>query len=364
MPSSDQPLVFVSGYALAGQVGLQACRFDPATGALSAFGSFSGITSPGYIVAHPNGRWLYAASEIAKSEFGRYGEVFALRYVADTDADAERFKIEIINQQTSRGDAPCHLRLDATGRWLLVANYSTGNGAIYPIREDGSLGEMTDFIEHHGAGPNPGRQEGPHVHSSILTPDNRYAIFADLGLDQLVIYALDQSTGKLRLHGHGDAVPGAGPRHMAFHPDGRHLYAANELDSSIALYDYDAAAGTLTRQQVLPTLPQPDPSSTVADIHIDAAGQRVFVSNRGHNSLAVFNIGAAGQLSLAGIFSCGGNWPRNFALAPGGRFVLVGNQLGNEVTVLPLDGPQGLIGAAVASLPAIGPGCIEFAPAL
>jgi len=354
--------VFVSGYAPAGQVGLQACRFDTDSGALSAFGSFSGLTNPGYVVAHPNGRWLYAASEIAKSEFGRYGEVFALRYQADTGTDT--FKIEIINQQTSRGDAPCHLRLDHTGRWLLVANYSSGSGAIYPIRDDGSLGEMTDFIEHHGTGPNAGRQEGPHVHSSILTPDNRYAIFADLGIDQLVIYALDPAAGKLRPHGHGDAVPGAGPRHMAFHPDGQHLYAANEVDSSIALYDYDATAGTLARQQVMPTLPKADPGSTVADIHIDAAGQRVFVSNRGHNSLAAFNIGAQGRLTLAGIFSCGGNWPRNFALAPGGRFVLVGNQYSNEVTVLPLDGPGGLVGSAVASLPAIGPGCIEFAPAL
>jgi len=358
MPSSTQRVLFVSGYAPAGQAGVQACRFDTATGAISAFGSFSGITNPGYMVAHPNGRWLYTASEIAKSEFGHYGEVFAL------SVTAEPFKIEIINKQTSGGDAPCHLRLDPTGRWLLVANYSSGNGAIYPIREDGSLGEMTDFIEHHGRGPNAGRQTEPHVHSSIVTPDGRYAIFADLGIDQLVIYALDHTTGKLSPHGHGDAVPGAGPRHLAFHPDGRHLYAANELDSSVALYDYDAAAGTLTRRQVLPTLPKPDPSSTVADIHIDAAAKRVFVSNRGHDSLAVFNIGAEGQLAPAGIYPCGGNVPRNFALAPGGRFVLVGNQMSDKVSVLPLDGPEGLVGSAVASLPAIRPGCVEFAPVL
>ena len=358
MTASNNPLLFISGYAPAGQVGLQACRFDPATGALSVIGGLSALEKPGYVVAHPNGRWLYAASEIAKSEAGRYGEVFALRY----DTGAEHANIEVINHQSSRGDAPCHLRLDHTGRWLMVANYTSGTAAIYPIREDGSLGEMTDFVEHHGHGPNAGRQEAAHAHSSIVTPDNRYAIIADLGLDQLVIYALDTAAGKLRPHGHGDAEPGAGPRHTAFHPDHKHLYAANELNSTIALYDYDAAAGTLTRQQVLSTVPQPDPSNTVADIHIDAAGQRVFVSNRGHNSLAAFTIGAEGKLAPAGVFSCGGNWPRNFALAPGGHFVLVGNQYSDVVSILPLDGPAGLIGSAVTTLPAIQPGCIEFAP--
>jgi 6-phosphogluconolactonase len=358
MTPSDQLLLFISSYVPADQVGIHGCRFNPATGALTTLGGFSGVSNPGFVAAHPNGRWLYGASEIALAQSGRYGEVWALRY------DAEPFKIEPINHQTSRGDAPCHLRLDATGRWLLTTNYSSGTAAIYPIQADGSLGEMTDFVEHHGTGPNPGRQEGPHAHSSIVTPDNQYVIVADLGIDQLVMYALDTITGKLRLHGHGTAEPGAGPRHMAIHPDGRHLYAANELNSTIALYEYEAAAGRLHPLQVLPTLPKSDPDSTVADIHIDAAGQRVFVSNRGHNSLAAFNIGAEGHLTPAGIWSCGGNWPRNFALAPGGRFVLVGNQMSDFVSVLPLDGPDGLIGSAVATLPVTGPGCIEFAPNL
>jgi 6-phosphogluconolactonase len=358
MTTSNQPLLFISGYAPAGEVGLQACRFDPANGALTSIASFSDIPLPGYVVAHPNGRWLYVASELTRSKHGQYGDVWALSY----DARAQPFAFNVLNHQTSRGDDPCHLRLDATNRWLLVANYTSGSAAVYPVRADGSLGEMTDFVEHHGRGPNADRQAGAHVHSSIMSPDNRFAIFADLGVDQLVIYELDQATGKLRPHGAGSAEPGAGPRHMAFHPDGKHLYAANELNSTIALYNYDAAAGSLTRAQVLPTLPAADPSSTVADIHIDASGKRVLVSNRGHNSLAAFNIGAEGKLTTAGIWSCGGNWPRNFALAPGGRFVLVANQYSNFVSVLPLDGPGGLAGSAVATLPAIGPACIEFAP--
>jgi 6-phosphogluconolactonase len=356
MPTSNRPLLFVGGYAPVGQAGIQACRFDPASGALTVVASFSGILSPGFLVAHPNGRWLYTASETSRAESGSYGEVWALRY------EAEPFTIEPLNHRSSRGDAPCHLRLDATGRWLLVTNYSTGSAAIYPVRDDGSLGEVTEFVEHHGHGPNPARQEGPHTHSSIMTPDNRFAVVADLGLDQLLIYELDQSTGKLRPRGAGAAEPGAGPRHLAFHPDGQHLYAANELNSTIALYDYDAGRGSLRQRQVLPTLPPGAPENTVADIHITADSKRVYVSNRGHNSLAAYDIGADAHLAPAGFWSCGGNWPRNFALAPGGRFMLVANQYSNMVSVLPLDGPTGAIGSAVASLPAIGPGCIEFAP--
>ncbi len=362
MSASTQPLLFVGGYAPAGQPGLQACRFDPASGALTAVASFTGILNPAYLVAHPNGRWLYAVSETSRAESGDYGAVWALRYAAGPAGGP--VTIEPLNHQSSRGDAPCHLRLDATGRWLLLTNYTSGSAAVYPVQPDGTLGAMADFVQHHGHGPNAERQEGPHTHSSLMTPDNRFAVIAELGLDQLLIYALDQATGKLSLRGAAPSRPGAGPRHLAFHPDGQHLYAANELDSTIALYDYDAAAGSLRERQVLPTLPPGAPENTVADIHLDSTAKRVYVSNRGHNSLAAYDIGAGGQLTPAGFWPCGGNWPRNFALAPGGGYMLVANQYSNAVAVLPLNGPADLIGSAVASLAAPGPACIEFAPTL
>jgi 6-phosphogluconolactonase len=367
MPATTPPLLFIGGYAPAGQPGLQACRFDPATGALTAFASFSGILNPAFLVTHPNGRWLYCVSETSQAESGDHGAVWALRYGAAPGGGP--FTIEPLNHQSSRGDAPCHLRLDGTGRWLIVTNYTSGSAAVYPIQTDGALGEMADFVQHHGHGPNAVRQEGPHTHSSIMTPDDRYAVIAELGLDQLLIYELDHTTGKLRLHGTAPAEPGAGPRHMAFHPDGQHLYVANELNSTIAVYTYDAAAGSLRPGQVLPTLPPTAPGAavpenTVADIHLDSAARRVYVSNRGHNSLAAYDIDSGGQLTPAGFWPCGGNWPRNFALAPGGRTMLVANQYSNEVSVLPLDGPQGVIGSAMGSLAAPGPACIEFAPTL
>src|SRR5262249_46037908 len=177
--------------------------------------------------------------ETSHSHDGAPGTVSALRFDASSGA------IEPINHRSSRGDAPCHLALDATGEWLLASNYTSGSVIVYHIGNDGALSEATDFIQHHGSGANPQRQEGPHAHSATLTPDNHYAIVADLGLDQLVVYELDTSAGKLWPHAQTHTQPGAGPRHIAFHPNGRRVYLGNELDNTVNVYDYDAAVGTL-----------------------------------------------------------------------------------------------------------------------
>ena len=359
MSTQKQPLLFVGGYSPVSEPSLHAFRLDEATGALTLAGRFSGVVHPGFLAVHPNGRWLYAGSEAAQPDSDLLGAVFALRYAGDP------LRVEIVNHQDARG-APCHLLLDGTARWALFANYGAGSAGILPIQDDGSLGPLADFVQHKGAGPNAARQEAAHAHSTSLTPDNRFVIVADLGIDQLVIYALDPQTGKLRPNGHGAAQPGSGPRHMAWHPDNKHLYVANELDSSIAVYDYDAGAGHLTEVQFLPTLPQRPadaPDNLVADIHVTHDGKRVMVSNRGHNSLAIFDIGPDARLSLAAIQSCGGNWPRNFQLSPSGRWVLVANERSNEVTVMPLGSGAQPLGEPVARAAVTGAAVIQFAPA-
>jgi 6-phosphogluconolactonase len=354
MTRSTQSFFFVSGYVSAEQPGIRSFLFDETTGELTASGSFTGINNPSFIVAHPNGRWLYVASETGQDSHGAFGEVWAFQF------EREPFTIQPINHQSSRGDWPCHLRLDATSGWLLATNYGTGNAGIYPLQPDGSLGEMTDFVQHHGTGPNAARQEGPHAHSSIFTPDNRFAIIAGLGIDQLVIYQFDISTGKLLPYSSVNTRPGAGPRHLAFHPNGKWIYAANELDSTVTQYDYDHATGALYERQRLSTVPSNSPENLVADIHVSASGKRVYVSNRGQNSIAVYDVGEDGGLTLVAIPTCGGNWPRNFALAPGGQFMLVANQNSNEVCVLPiLEGTESL-GAPVARASMPGASCIQF----
>jgi 6-phosphogluconolactonase len=345
--STSQSLLAVGGYATADQPGISAFGFDHETGALTAVGSFAGINNPSFLAAHPNGRWLYATGETGS------GSVWALRYERDP------WSIEAINYQLSHGDAPCHLLIDSTGSWLLVANYSSGSAALLPILSDGALGEASDVVQHQGtSGANPQRQQGPHAHSTILSPDERFMFVADLGLDQVVIYQFDRDAGKLHPHGHGTARPGAGPRHMVFHPGGQHLYVANELDSTVTLYDYDAAAGTLRERQTLDTLPHPVEGNTVADIHIAPSGQRLYASNRGHDSLAVYDIGADAQLTTVAFPSCGGKVPRNFALTA--KFVLVANQRSDAIVVLPALANAQAVGAPLASAAATQPACIQF----
>jgi 6-phosphogluconolactonase len=354
MKKSTLSFLFASGYASAEQPAIQSFQLDESSGEITAHGSFSGIADPSFLLLHQNRRWLYAVSETGKDSHGTLGEVWAFKF------EQEPFSIQVINHQTTRGDWPCHLQFDRTGNWVIATNYGTGNAAIYPILADGSLGEMTDFIQHQGKGPNPNRQEGPHAHSSIFTPDNQFALIADLGIDQLVVYQLEPSSGKLLLQSSVNSKPGAGPRHLVFHPTGKWLYTANELDSTVTLYDYDAAKCTLHERQSLPTIPSDSPENIVADIHITPSGTRLYVSNRGHNSIAIYNIGADGSLTLVSIPSCGGNWPRNFALSPSGNFILVANQRSNEISVLPiLDGKDGL-GAAVARVDATGASSIQF----
>ncbi len=352
MPSSS--LIFASGYAPANQPGIQAFMFNETSGALESHGSFTGIFNPSFILVHPNGKWLYAVSEAGQSSDGTPGGVCALSF------EREPFSIRLLNQQTTRGDWPCHLRLDGTGQWLVATNYGTGNAAIYPLQADGSLDEMTDFVQHQGKGPNTARQEGPHAHSSIFTPDNRFVIIADLGIDQLVMYKFDSSTGKLSLHASVNASPGAGPRHLAFHPNEKWLYAANELDSTVTLYEYEAVNGTLLEKQNIPTIPSDAPENIVADIHLDTSGKRLYVSNRGYNSIAVYDLNDDGNLTLVSIPACGGNWPRNFALAPQGNFMLVANQYSNEVSVLPILDGVDVLGDPVARATVAGASCVQF----
>jgi len=354
MSSNSKSLLFCSGYATAAQPGIHAFLFDEASGALSTLGSYTGIANPSFLVVHPNQRWLYAVSELGKVSDGKFGEVWSFRF------EHEPFKIENTNHQTSNGDWPCHLRIDATGKWIVATNYGTGNLAVYPIHEDGSLGEMTDFVQHQGSGPNKKRQEGPHAHSSIFSPDNRFLIVADLGIDQLIIYGFDATEGKLLPHSSVQSQPGAGPRHLTFHPNGQWFYVANELNSTVSLYEYDAAIGKPTGMQNIPTIPIDSVENIVADIHLTDAGKRLYVSNRGHNSIAIYNINDNGTMTLASIPACGGNWPRNFALAPNEQFMLVANQYSNEVCVLPtLDGKDGL-GLPVTREFVTGASCVQF----
>lgn len=357
MNSSTPTMILVSGYADAAAPGIWIFALDEARGALRQCGSYAGMRNPSFVLAHPNGRWLYAVSETSAGEDGP-GAVWALHLQRDPPA------LEPLNQQPSGGDAPCHLQLDSSGRWLLVSNYGSGSVGVLPVREDGSLGELADLVRHHGRGTHPERQAGPHAHSATWTPDDRLAIVADLGIDQLMVYAFDRASGKLELRKEVAARPGAGPRHGVFGRDGRQLYVSNELDNTVSVFTYDAATGALHEQQTLATLPADAPPSTAAHIALAPDGRRVYVSNRGHNSIAVFDVAADGRLSPVATPASGGDGPRHFGLVPGGRWLLAANQGSGEVAVLPVLDDAAALGAPVASVAMEQASCVQCVPAL
>lgn len=355
MNAKSKQLYFVGSYAAQDQAGVTAFDFDPAAGDVTVRGKFSGIRNPSFLALHPNGRWLYAVSETGLAQDGDYGSIWSLSY------ERPSLDVQPINSRSTGGDWPCHLEIDRSGRWIVASNYGTGNAALFPILDGGELGEMAAFVQHEGQGPNTARQEGPHAHSATFSPDNRFLIVADLGIDQLMVYQFDEETGSLTLRDSIQTAPGAGPRHMVFHPGGRRVFVANELDSTVTVYDYRAADGALQALQTLSTLPSPDPESTVADIHLSASGRQLYVSNRGHNSIAVFEVEEDGRVTLQGIFSCGGDWPRNFAVGPADQFLLVANRRSNQISIMSLDDDGG-IGRGIQQIPILQPSCVLFAP--
>jgi 6-phosphogluconolactonase len=348
--NSNKYFVVVGSYASPECPGIYSFLFNDMTGELTTISTFAGIMNASFLVIHPNRRWLYAVSETSKEKHGCLGSVWAF------NIKHPQFPIEPINHQSSKGDSPCHLQFDSTGRWLLATNYGSGNACLFPIQSDGSLGEMTDFVQHSG-----NRVEGgiPHAHSSIFTPDNRYAIIADLGIDQLVMYKVDTVAGKLLAHSTINTRLGAGPRHLVFHRSGKWLYVANELDSTLTRYDYNAVNGALVERQTLATIPLNSPNNKVAELRISTQGDRLYVSNRGHNSIAVYDIDENGFLKLISIPSCGGDWPRSFALVPDGHHMLVANQYSNNIGVFSINKENRSL-AQIGCVTVTNPSCIQL----
>jgi 6-phosphogluconolactonase len=355
---TSQRVLYIGSYAPADQPGIHACTFDETSGELAEHSSFAGIVNPSYVLVHPNGRRLYAVSETSQRQDGAPGAVWAL------NCTREPWRMQPINSRASGGDWPCHLEMNATGQQLLVSNYGSGTVSVLPVLPDGALGEMTDLVQHKGSGPNPERKARPHAHSATFTPDQRYVLVADLGMDALLMYAFDASTGRLYEHTRISSRSGAGPRFKVFHPGGQHIYVNHELDNTVGVYDYDATSGRLREQQIVETLPpETAAESAIAGIQISPKGDRLYVSNRGHDSISAFMVEADGSLVRLAIRPCGGSCPRDIAITPSGRFLLVANQESNEVVVLPVLDSVEALGAPIARKSAVGASCIHFAQA-
>ena len=334
------PIHFGSGFVLEGKgEGIYVYRMDQASGALEFGSKMTGVANPSFLALDPGRRFLYAVNELKTFEGKATGTVSAF------SVDSETGEVGFLNRKMTHGTDPCYVVVDKTGRHVLVANYMSGSVCVLPVQEDGSLGEATDFIQHHGSSIDPERQEGPHAHSVVLDEVNRYAFVPDLGLDKIMIYRFDSIRGKLEPNDEPwvKVRAGAGPRHFAFHPDGRYAYLINELDSTLVAFAYDEENGTLREIQTVLTLPRDFVgASTCADVHVSPSGRFVYGSNRGHNSIVIFRIDQrTGELTYVGHESTRGETPRNFAIDPTGRFLLVANQDTDTIVMFRIDQQTG-----------------------
>lgn len=306
-----------------GGTGIGLASYDTASGKISSTGSLTGVADPSFVILAPGGRFMYAVNEQGN------GGVTAIAVGANG-------RLRVLNRESTGGSAPCHLALVAGGKYLLSANYSSGDVAVHPVKADGSLGARTDLVKHVG--------DEPHAHQVLEDPSRRYVLAVDLGTDSVYTYTLS-TAGKLALKSQATLKAGAGPRHLAFHPSGSFAYVANELDSTIAVCAYDGASGKLTPGEVQPTAPA-GTTNYPAEVVVSPDGRFVYLTNRGHNSVAVFAVEDGGaSLRRVATPSCGGDWPRHLAFDPTGKLLFVANQRSNEISTFQVDKQTGLLTA-------------------
>ena len=350
---AGESLVYFGTYTSTNTKGIYVSRFDSGTGKLSAPELVAETKNPTFLAVHPNGRFLYAANEVSDASAV---SAFAI--------DTKSGKLTPLNQQTFAGSGACHISVDATGKCLLVANYNSGSIAALPIHADGTLGETTGAIQHTGSGANPTRQAGPHAHFILPSPDNRFALNCDLGLDKIFIYRLDATAPELAANDppFASVAPGAGPRHLIFSPNGKFVYVINELASTVTEFTYDATNAAMTEVQTISTLPKDfSKNNTAAEIAMLPSGKFLYASNRGHNSIAIFAVDQkSGALTPVGHQPTQGRTPRHFAIDPTGRWLLAENQASDSVVVFAIDADTGKLKPTGQTLTIGSPVCVVF----
>ena len=341
--------------------GVYSFHFDSSSGRLTSMAVAAITRDPSFLTVARNEKYLYAVNELSEFNGKKSGAVTSY------SLDPKSGKLVQLNQVPSGGADPCYVFFDQTGRYLLVANYTGGSVATFPVATDGRIGTASAFVQHIGSGPNKERQEGPHAHYIAASDDNRFVFVVDLGLDEVVVYRFDPANGSLTPNDPPfvKLAPGAGPRHLAFHPNGKFAYVLNEVNSTVTAFAYDSQNGLFSPLQTLSTIPKDFTAhNDTAEIVVHPSGKFLYASNRGHDSIVEFTIDPArGTLTLAEDFPTEGKTPRNFALDPTGKFLLAANQESNNIVVFRIDQSTGALSASgqVAQVPT--PVDIVFVPA-
>ena len=335
--------------------GIYVYRMDPASGELSFVWEAKGILNPSYLEFHPQQRFLYAVNEVQSFSGQESGGVTAL------SIDPRSGELNVLNAYSSQGKDPCYISIEQTGRFALVANYSSGNASMLPIQPNGQLGPATDVAQHAGSSIHPDRQTAPFMHSIVPDPTNRFSVTADLGTDKLVLYEMDLENGKLKKHTEVSVKPGSGPRHTLFHPNEPYLYLINELASTLTVYRYTSETGSLEELQTISTLPPGfEGENLCADLHI--CGNYLYASNRKHDSLAWYLVDeTTGRLTYQGEMPSGGKEPRGFAIDPTGNFLLAAHERSDNVVIFQIDPGTGKLLPTGQEIKLSYPVCVKFA---
>ena len=354
--SNQSRVIYVGTYTSGKSEGIYGYHFNHETGKLTRFTSIGSI-NPSFLAIDRTKRYLYAVNEVGQYAGKPSGAVSAYAIERGTG------NLRLLNEQATQGADPCHLSIDNKKSALFVANYTGGSVSVMQLRSDGTVGSLIDFEQHKGSGPKE-QQKEPHAHCIILDRLERHALAADLGIDKVMIYKFDRTYATLTPaeQPFAELQAGAGPRHLTLHTNGKFLYVINELDSTMTAFRYNEVNGTLTHIDTVSTLPGDFSGvSYCADVHISPSGRFLYGSNRGHNSIVVFEIDpGTGKLKLVEHVSTQGNWPRNFTLDPSGRFLLVANQRSDNVVTFSIDARTGRLTPAdfIEEIPS--PVCLKF----
>jgi 6-phosphogluconolactonase len=359
----SQYLTYVGTYTTKQESkGIYAYRFDAATGKLTSLGLAAQSQDPSFVAIHPNDKYLYAVNEIDNFNGAKAGAVSSFAI------DPKSGTLKFLNQVSTHGAGPCYVSLDKTGRYVLVANYDGGSVATFLVQDDGSLSLKKGFVQHSGSSIDKQRQEGPHAHWIGVSPDNKFAMVADLGLDDVMIYRLDLIRGALVPNNppYAQVKPGSGPRHFVFHPNGKFGYVLSEMAATVTVFSYQPKNGSLTTLQTITTLPKDYSGPTeAAEIAVHPSGKFLYASNRaGIDTITIFAIDSAkGTLKEVGRASTKGKTPRNFAIDPTGKFLLAANEDSGNIVVFRIDEATGLLTPTGDEEKVPAPVCITFVPA-
>ena len=353
--------VYVGTYTWNESEGIYVYSLDNSSGTLTYESKQTGLENPTFLTIESRRRYLYAVSEIHEFD-GQPGGV-----VSAFEIDPASGELNYLNRQPSGGAEPCHLSVDATGNYVLVANYTGGSVAVFPIRENGELGDICDLVHHEGSSVNEERQTDPHPHSVMIDSTNRYVFVPDLGIDKVMIYKLELDNGKLIPNAQASVQvqAGAGPRHFDFHPSLKFAYVINELDSTLTAFAYDESNGSLDKIQSISTLPDDfEGASHCADVHVHPSGKFIYGSNRGHDSITMFRIAEeSGLLTFLGCESTQGRTPRNFVMDSTGSYLYAANHDSDNIVTFQIDGETGRLKSTGKIAAAPTASCLKIVPA-